>query len=193
MYRLVERIARCMAILGGLVLVALVILTSVSVTGRGLNTLGHSQFLTALSQSVADWLIATGVAPVTGDFELVEAGVAFAIFAFLPICQLYSEHATVDLFTSGLSAGFNKILLAFWDIVLTLTTILLTQRLYAGMMSKKSYGETTFLLEFPIWWAYALSLFAAIVATLVGVYCAGARLAEIKSGRAVLPVRGGSK
>ena len=192
MYKLVEQIARCMALLGGLVLVALVILTSVSVTGRGLNSLGHSQFLTSLSQSVADWLIATGVAPVTGDFELVEAGVAFAIFAFLPICQLYSEHATVDLFTAGLPEKLNKALIAFWDIILTFTTILLTQRLYAGMISKKYYGETTFLLEFPIWWAYGLSLAAAIVAALIGVYCAGARLTEIKSGRAILPVRGGN-
>ena len=33
------------------------------------------------------------------DYELVEAGVAFAIFAFIPLCQIYGSHATVDIFT----------------------------------------------------------------------------------------------
>ena len=69
---LVERLARFMAILGGLVLTALIGLTCVSVLGRGLNTFGHSEFLTSLSESAANALIATGVGPVSGDFELVE-------------------------------------------------------------------------------------------------------------------------
>jgi len=192
MLKLMEKLARLMAIIGGVVLSALVILTCVSVLGRGLNTLGHSDFLTGVSQGLADALIATGVGPVTGDFEVVEAGIAFAIFAFLPICQLYSAHATVDIFTSGLPKTANRGLMAFWEVVLTLVIWLITWRLFVGMQSKMSYGETTFLLQFPVWWAYAASFVAAVTASVVALYCAIARVAELVTGRGYMPYSGGA-
>ena len=102
MHRWVLTLARWMAVLGGLVLLALVLITCVSVAGRILNGWLHSDFLQGLIPGPADWLIGIGVGPLLGDFELVEAGIAFAIFAFLPICQLYAGHATVDIFTSAL-------------------------------------------------------------------------------------------
>ena len=68
-----DRLARLMAITGGLVLTVLVGLTCVSVLGRGLNTLGHSG---VLGEALGAALINSGVGPVAGDFELVEAGVA---------------------------------------------------------------------------------------------------------------------
>src|SRR6056297_1936457 len=190
MTRAIERLARAMAILGGVVLTALVLLTCVSVLGRGLNSMGHSDWLTTLSQGVADGLIATGVGPVTGDFELVEAGIAFSIFAFLPICQLYAGHATVDVFTSGLSERLNRWLVAFWEVVLTAAIVVITWRLGVGMMDKISNGETTFLLQFPIWWAYAASLVAAVVASLTAVYCAVGRVLRAATGRDILPASG---
>ena len=190
MQRLVERFARFMAITGGLVLTLLVVLTCVSVIGRGLNTLGHSEFLKSISDSAASALIATGVGPLNGDFELVEAGVAFSIFAFLPICQLYSSHATVDVFTNVLPIKANKALITFWELVLTAVIVLITWRLYVGMESKMAYGETTFLLQFPVWWAYGLSFLAAVVASMVAIYCAIARVVELVTGRHILPYAG---
>jgi TRAP-type C4-dicarboxylate transport system permease small subunit len=186
----IERLARAMAILGGIVLTILVVLTCVSVFGRGLNSMGHSDWLTALSQSLADGLIAAGVGPVTGDFELVEAGIAFSIFAFLPICQLYAGHATVDVFTSRLSDRTNAWLIAFWDCVLTLVIWLITWRLFAGFLDKLGNGETTFLLQFPIWWAYAASFAAAFVASVTALYCSVGRVTYAATGRSILPVSG---
>ena len=189
---IMERLARVMAILGGLVLVALVILTCVSVFGRGLNTLGHSDFLISLSKAAADGLVASGVGPVNGDFELVEAGVAFTVFAFLPLCQLYGAHATVDVFTSVLPTKITKFLMAFWEVILTGLVLLITVRLYAGMQDKMSYGETTFLLQFPIWWAYGISLIASITASIVAIYCAIARVVEFLTGRHMMPFAEGA-
>lgn len=183
----IERLARAMAVLGGVVLTLLVLLTCVSVLGRGLNTFGHSDLVPS---AFGAWLIGTGVGPVTGDFELVEAGVAFAIFAFLPICQLYAGHATVDVFTSALSERVNRWLQAFWEVVLTLVILLITWRLSAGMMDKIDNGETTFLLQFPIWWAYAASFTAALVASLTAIYCAAGRLTLAATGRSILPASG---
>ena len=187
MLKHMERLARFMAVLGGLVLTLLVILTCVSVLGRGLNTLGHSAFLTSLSEGAAGALIATGVAPITGDFEFVEAGIAFAIFAFLPYAQLHHAHATVDIFATAFPHWFNRFLVVFWEFVLSAAILLITWRLFAGMQGKMSNGETTFLLQFPVWWAYAASFAAAVSASIVAIYCAVARVLDIVTGRSHLP------
>lgn len=187
MLTLVEKIARFTAILGGLILTVLVVLTCISVIGRGLNTFGHSDFLEAYAPALGDMLLATGVAPITGDFELVEAGVAFAIFSFLPICQLYGAHATVDIFTSMLSKRVNEVLMIVWEIALTAIVILITWRLFEGMQDKMKYGETTFLLQFPIWQSYAASLVPAVIASLVGGYCSYARIIGFVTGHTPLP------
>lgn len=184
MATVISALARIMAIIGGIVLTALVTLTCVSVIGRGLNTFGHSGFLAATSEQFGNWLVASGVGPITGDYELVEAGIAFAIFAFLPICQLYRGHATVDIFTSVLPARINAALALFWEIVLSFLIILIAWRLYVGMGDKLRYGETTFLLQFPIWWAYALSLFAACIAVIVSLWCIVLRWQDMLTGHA---------
>lgn len=179
-----DRLARLLAIIGGLVLTLLVALTCLSVLGRGLNTLGHSGLL---GEGLGAALIGSGVGPVPGDFELVEAGVAFAIFSFLPICQLQGGHATVDIFTQALPARVNRWLIAFWEVVLTLAIWLITLRLGAGMLGKFGNGETTLLLQFPVWWAYAASFLAAVVASVIAGYCAWGRLAHAATGVPRLP------
>lgn len=184
---LVERLARFMAILGGLVLTALVALTCASVIGRGLNTFGHSEFMTSLSESAAKALIATGVGPVSGDFELVEAGISFTIFAFLPICQLRGAHASVDIFATSFPRWLNRFLLTFWEVVLSAVIVLISWRLFVGMQDKMQYAETTFLLQFPVWWAYGASFAAAVIASIVAVYCAAARILALVTGQKYMP------
>ena len=165
-------VARFMAILGGVVLTAMVLLTCISVLGRGLNTFGHSDLLESWWPAFGSWLISTGVGPVGGDIELVQAGMAFSIFAFLPLCQLRREHATVDIFTNKLPDHLTKWLVVFWEVVLAVVIVVIAWRLFAGMLVKYDNGQTTFLLQFPVWWAYGASCIAAGIAGLVGFYCA---------------------
>ena len=143
--------------MGGIVLTALVTLTCISVVGRGLNRLGHSDLMEGLAPGLAAWLVGTGVGPIPGDYELVEAGIAFAVFAFLPICQLYAAHATVDVFAGMMPRGVNRFLTAFWEVMLAVVIIVIGWRLYAGFTEKLANGQTTFLLQFPVWWAYGAS------------------------------------
>ena len=121
-----------------------------------------------------------------GDFEIVEAGMAFAILAFFPWCELRGAHATVDLFTSRLPDSLNRLLVLIWEIVLCLALALISWRTILGAMDKHRYGETTFLLQFPTWWGYAACAFAASIATLVALYVVTVRLRELTSGRALL-------
>ena len=161
-----------MALLGGGVLCLLICTVCVSIIGREINGLAFAGQL----GSVGDWLLARGVGPVNGDFELIEAGIAIAIFAFLPLTQLTNAHAKVDVFTSGLGAKPNSVIAGFWSVVMAIIIVLITWRLFVGMQDKLRYGETTFLIQFPIWWAYAASFVAALCASVVSIYCAALRL-----------------
>ena len=185
MHGLIVGLARVLAVLGGVVLTLLVLMTCLSVLGRGGNTFGHSALLNDVSPALAKSLIGTGIRPITGDYELVEAGIAFSVFAFLPLCQLRQGHASVDVFTSFLSERINRAILAFWEVIFALVLILISWRLSAGMISKLDNGETTFLLQFPIWWAYAASFAASVVAALTGVYTATVRVLASLTGREV--------
>ncbi len=168
MQRLIERLALASAAAGGLVLIALVLMTCASIVGRA--------------------LIDLGLGPVKGDFELVEAGIAFSVFAFLPLCQLRAGHATVDVFTSALPAGVNRVLLAVWEVLFALALALIAWRLGAGLVQKFGNGETTFLLQFPVWWAYAACQVAAVVAVIVAVWSAADRIRAAVTGRDTRPI-----
>ena len=179
-----EKLGRAMAVLGGLVLASLILLTCLSVAGRVLNTLLHG-WLGTVAPGFSAWLLDLGVGPILGDFELVEAGVAFAIFAFIPLCQLRAGHATVDILVGRFPPKVNRFLQMIIEIVFAAVLILIAWRLYDGMLSKKSYGETTFLLQFPIWWSYAASLFPAVMAAIAGTYMATVRSYEFFSSRSL--------
>jgi TRAP-type C4-dicarboxylate transport system permease small subunit len=156
-------LARNLAVLGGMVLVLITLITVASIVGRG--------------------FIWAGLRPVPGDFELVEAGVGFAVFAFLPWCQLNRGHATVDVFTSFLSDRANRIIDLVSETVLTGVMVLIAWRLWHGMQDKIRYSETTFILQFPVWWAYAACMAAACIAVVVSFYMVWVRVRELGSER----------
>lgn len=185
-------LARTMAFLGGIVLSALIVMVCASVLGRGINTFLHGPMGQALFGDFAKTLLSTGVGPILGDFELVEAGVAFAIFAFLPYCQITAGHATVDIFTSQLGPRPNRIIAAVVEVVFAAVLVVIALQLYGGMQGKMRFNETTWLLQFPVWWAFAASLVGAVLAAIVAVYMALVRLAEMASGRMIINTAGGA-
>ena len=187
MYRFFLRLSIAMAWIGGLVLVGIVLLICTSVLGRTLNGFLFSDAVQSTAPGLADTLIAWGIGPINGDFELTEALVAFAIFAFLPLCQITGGHAAVDVFTRMMPDGFNRAMRVVIDAVFAAVMVLIAVQLYAGMLSKMSSGQTTFLLQFPVWWGYALSLVGAVIAAATAVWIAFARLTEVATGRDILP------
>ncbi|WP_143900871.1 TRAP transporter small permease [Tepidimonas thermarum] len=142
----VFRLARASAIVGGLVLCAITLLSVASITGRALNGFG--------------------LGPVPGDFELVEAGTGVAVFLFLPWTYLRGGHATVDLLYNHLPAAMRKAVTLASDVLMLLLWLVLTWRLWAGMWEKREYLETTFILQMPVWWAYALCVVGAVIGCL---------------------------
>ncbi len=173
-------LATAMALLGGAVLLCLIGIVGISVLGLQINGFAHLDWLETAAPRVAAWLLGTGVGPLTGDYELVAAGAAFAIFAFLPICQITGGHATVDILADTFPPQIQRVLIAFWEVILAATLILIAARLSVGTFDKLGNGETSYLIQFPVWWSYAASSIAAWIAALVGIYCAAWRIMQVR-------------
>ena len=148
--RLIHGLAKILAIAGGLVLIAVVVTVVCSVIGRT--------------------FIWAGLRPIAGDYEIVEAGVFFAIFAFMPWCHLMRGHAIVAVVTDHLSARVNVVIELFMDVLMLAVALFIAWRHWAGMMDKFSYQETTFILRMPIWWSYAAGMIGAAAFVIVAVY-----------------------
>lgn len=152
---------------GGFILALMAILTVTSVIGRRFNALG--------------------LGPIKGDFELLEAGCAIAIFAFLPLTQLKREHVTVDIFIQMFSKRSQCFLGFVGDSLIAVASTVILWRFWLGFGEKFPYGsesvrdffgmgakpfftETTIDLEFPIWIPYSLALVGATLFAVVSIY-----------------------
>jgi TRAP-type C4-dicarboxylate transport system permease small subunit len=155
-------LARLIALAGGLVLVALVVMTCLSIIGRA--------------------LIPVGLSPVKGDFEWIEMGVAFAVFAFLPWCQYNRGHARVDIFAPQLGHVGNRLANVMSDVLMFGAAAVICWRLWLGMLEKKSFGETTFILQYPIWFAYAACVVGASAFVAVSAFCVLRSLRAFSAG-----------
>jgi len=189
MPNLLVGVARSMAVLGALVLSFLIIMTCLSVLGRELNAFLNSAFMESLAPNLSRSLLDLGVGPVLGDFELLENMMPFAIFAFLPLAQIHSSHATVDVFTSRFPKPVLAWMRSITEIVFAVVLVIFAVKLFQGMQAKMRYGETTYLIQFPVWWAYAAAFCASLVAAMVGIVMACLVTATAVTGKpaAVLP------
>jgi len=193
LHRNVTMVARLFAILGGIILSAAILITCLSILGRTASTVLHWDPLVEALPGVTQWLLALGIGPIRGDFELVEAGMAFCIFAFLPYCQVTAGHASVDIFTSRLGPRAQGVLSALIDLLFAVVLVVIAVQLKGGLDARIRSGQTSFLLQFPIWWAYAASFAAACVAAAAGVYMAGIRWAELFAGRPLIETGEGAE
>lgn len=187
MHRILLNLSKFMAILGGIMLSALILLTVYSILTRLLDRLFHWMIDVNIAAGIGRWMIDAGVGPMLGTFELLEAGIAFVIFAFLPICQITGGHATVDIFTSAMSEGTNRILRGLTEALFAAVLVLIAVQLFGGLMIKYNSGQTTLELQFPVWYSYAIAMSGAGLAAAVSVYLAVVRLVEMVTKRAILP------
>lgn len=163
MNRLIPAAARAAALAGGAVLIALTAMTCLSIAGRAGLTLSGIFDLPGIFAQMR---------PVRGDYELIEAGTAIAICAFLPRATLAGAHARVDLLGGLLSPRADRAMNALWDWLMAGTLALLTWKLAEGMVAKRAAQETSFLLQLPIWWAYAACLAGMIIALATAIWVA---------------------
>ena len=146
---LLRRVVEGWALLGGLVLLGVVLMTSWSATSG--YVLGR---------------------PLPGDVELTEMLTAVAVFMFLPYCELIGANVTADIFTANAGPRTVAVLRLVAAIVALGFAGLLIWRMSAGLADYREYVETTTILHVPIWYAYVpalASLALLVVAALVSV------------------------
>ena len=124
----VARVARALAIVGGLLSVASALLVTTSVTLR--------------------WL---GFGSINGDFELVQIGVALSVFCFLPLTQARRGNIMVDTFTGWLPLRVQRAMDAFWDFVYAGFMALTAWCLMNGARDALASGLTSAMLGLNLW------------------------------------------
>ena len=146
-YRALFFLARWFAILGGAILVAIGMLTVASVLGR--------YFFAA---------------PIRGDFELVEMGCAYAVYLFLPYCQLIKGNVIVDFFTARAPVRVHAALDSVGGLFYVLIAVLLTWRIWVGAANLRQTGETTIILGLPLGWVVLVGAICFGFVALVALY-----------------------
>jgi TRAP-type C4-dicarboxylate transport system permease small subunit len=143
-------LSRVWAILGGVVLLAVMLMTVLSVLMRAL--LGF---------------------PILGDYELVEIGTAIAAFAFLPYCHQTGGNVVVDVFTNRAPEPIKRALAALGSLLLAVVACALLWRMALGGYDFFRYHEVTTNLGIPRWWAFPPILISLALLALVSlVACA---------------------
>lgn len=147
MNKLIYGLSQAMAWFGGAVLTLIAALSVASIIGRALTGIG--------------------LGPVPGDFELVEAGTALAVFCFMPMAHLRGGHAMVDLLWSYYPPSMQKVLAFLADALMLAVWLVLVWRMGVSMADYRANGEVTFILQMPVWWGYAASMPFAVFGCIV--------------------------
>jgi TRAP-type C4-dicarboxylate transport system permease small subunit len=105
--------------------------------------------------------------PITGDFELVEIGIAVAGSLFLAYCQITAGNIFVDIFTIRASSKAKAGMDCFGALLMGAMFLLVGWRCAVGMTEIRHSGETSMLMGFPIWIGYVGVLPGISLAALV--------------------------
>lgn len=142
--KFISALAHLCAILAGLLMTGITLLTCVSLIGR--NTTG--------------WTI-------VGDFELTGVATGAAIALFMPLCQLKRGHIIVDFFTAKASDKTNALLDRLGALFVSLVFALIAWRTVLGGINAHDTFSGTMMLGFPEWIVYAAMVPPFILCSLI--------------------------
>jgi TRAP-type C4-dicarboxylate transport system permease small subunit len=145
--KLLENLAKLCAILAGILLIAITLMTCASVIGR--ETIGKT---------------------ISGDFELsgVLAGAAIALF--MPWCQFKRGNIMVDFFTTGVSEKTQKNMERFGALLLAVVMALMAWRTALGGLNVYNTHSETQILGFPEWIVYITMVPPLALTALIALY-----------------------
>jgi TRAP-type C4-dicarboxylate transport system permease small subunit len=150
-----EALAKLCAILAGVLLTVITLMTCASLIGR--NTTG--------------WTI-------VGDFELSGAAAGAAIALFMPWCQMRRGHIIVDFFTSRAAAATNAALDRLGALLFALALGLLAWRTGIGGLNAWNSQSTTMMLGLPEWIVYLFMVPPLVLCAVIGLWQAVAGFGE---------------
>ena len=155
--RVAALVIRLWAVVGGLVMAAVAMMTALS---AGSNL--------AFS------------APFPADYELVKHLTAIAIFMFLPYCQLAGANVTVDIFTERASEGVRAAMTLLSALFAIAFALLLLRQMSLGWQSYLRYPEITPVLHLPLWTAFPPILLSLLLLAIAALITAGNGIAAMR-------------
>lgn len=135
--RLLAGLIALWAILGGIVIAALALMTAGS----------------ALSNLLLD-------RPLAAEHELIKHVVAVVIFTFLPYCQLVGANVTVDIFTERMGETAKTVMAMVASLLAAAFALLLLRQMSQGLQGYLRFVEVTPVLGLPLWTAFPPILFS---------------------------------
>jgi TRAP-type C4-dicarboxylate transport system permease small subunit len=142
--RLLEFLAKLCAVLAGVLMTVITLMTCVSLIGR--NTVG--------------WTIA-------GDFEISGFVAGAAVALFLPWCQLRRGNIIVDFFTARASAASQERMDRIGALLMAAVMALMTWRTAVGGFSAWGSKAGSMMLGVPEWWVYLGMVPPLLLCTLI--------------------------
>ena len=143
--RVLEYLAKACAVLAGLLLTAITLMTCASLIGR--NTVGVT---------------------LVGDFELTGVACGAAIALFMPWCQVRRGNIIVDFFTTRAGERVNANLDRFGALLLAGAMALLAWRTVIGGLNAYSTRSGTMMLGFPEWIVYSFMVPPLVLTAVIG-------------------------
>jgi len=154
------RLARGLAVAGGLVFVGLVVMSVISIVGR--KTVGFV---------------------VPGDVEVLQMLAASAAASFFPYCHLRHGDIKVDFFTHKLPQKLLWRMDAVGSLLVGLFGALIAWRAWAGAMTVREAGETSMILAWPVWIPQAFMVPGFALLAVAGFYMCAHQLRMAAQGR----------
>lgn len=178
--RMIDAVSQGFAVAGGVVLAGMALVTVVSVVGRALS--------------------GVGLAPVRGDFELVQIGCALAVFWSLPLAQLRRAHVTVDILSERFGARVHAVLGLLGNLALTVCSGVVAVQLARAFGERFPYGspgfraalglgpppffaETTYELQIEVWIPFGLAVIGAVWLVVVCAFTVWRSAAWVAAGQ----------
>jgi len=152
----VEQLLKFIALLSGLILVAIMVLVSVAVYRRYVMN-----------------------DPILGDTELVEIGMSLVVMMAMPFVTYKGEHIRVDILDPWLGNVGRFIGDIFARVVSCFVLFLLIRKTWDKTLEAIEYEDVTNMIELPVWIPYGVITFGFGLSVLV---LAGQLFLQIRRG-----------
>jgi len=143
--RALEALAKLCAVLAGVLLTGITLMTCASLIGR--NTTGTT---------------------LVGDFELTGVAAGAAIALFLPWCQIKRGNIIVDFFTAKATKRTQDRLDRFGALLLAAAMALMAWRTTLGGINAYDTSSGTMMLGFPEWVVYVAMVPPLVLTAMIG-------------------------
>jgi TRAP-type C4-dicarboxylate transport system permease small subunit len=151
-----ERVSAAWAVAGGLVILAIMLVTSVNVGAFALDRLAR--------------LFGANVGALPGYEDFVRLAVSCAALMFFPYCQLRRGHVAVDLFVSLFPRVVKRALDRLWLATIVALALFLAYWMCLGMLETRADRALSPVLGWPEWPFYLPGVISLLLWALVAAW-----------------------